>query len=68
MIIASTVNTYHREVAMARTAPISLRVEPHVKAALEHRAETARRTLASYVEILLVNHVAERPASDTPAQ
>ena len=42
---------------MARSAPISLRVEPALKAALEKAAEADRRTLAAYIEIVLSEHV-----------
>ncbi|WP_292414646.1 hypothetical protein [Mesorhizobium sp.] len=39
---------------MARTAPLGLRIEPAVKEALERAAKSDRRTVASYVEILLI--------------
>jgi hypothetical protein len=39
---------------MARTASIGIRVEPHVKAAAEKAAAVDRRTLASFVEKILV--------------
>ncbi|WP_167449294.1 hypothetical protein [Mesorhizobium hawassense] len=39
---------------MARTAPLGLRIEPAVKAALEKAAKADRRTVAAYVEILII--------------
>ena len=43
---------------MTRTAAISVRVEPALKAALEKAAAADRRSLASYVENILVDHIA----------
>jgi len=42
---------------MTKTAALSLRIEPELKAALERLAEADRRSLASYVEIALQDHV-----------
>lgn len=39
---------------MARTAPLGLRIEPVVKDALERAAKADRRTVASYVELLVI--------------
>jgi hypothetical protein len=39
---------------MARTAALGLRIEPIVKEALEAAAKADRRTVASYVEKLVV--------------
>lgn len=39
---------------MARTASIGIRVEPAVKEALEAAARSDRRTVASYIEMLIV--------------
>ncbi|MCT7375467.1 hypothetical protein [Chelativorans salis] len=39
---------------MARTAALGLRIEPIVKEALEKAAKADRRTVASYVEMLIV--------------
>lgn len=39
---------------MARTASLGIRVEPAVKEALEQAAKEDRRTVASYVEKLIV--------------
>ncbi len=39
---------------MKRTAPLGLRIKPAVKEALERAAKADRRTVASYVEILLI--------------
>lgn len=40
---------------MARTAALGLRIEPVVKEALENAAKADRRTVAAYVEKLLVD-------------
>jgi hypothetical protein len=42
---------------MSRVAHINLRVRPALKAKLEKLAEQDRRTLSSYVEIVLEEHV-----------
>lgn len=42
---------------MAKTAALSVRVEPELKEALERLAEADKRSLASYVEIALQAHV-----------
>ena len=42
---------------MARNAHINLRVRPTLKAKLEKLAEQDRRTLSSYVEMILEDHV-----------
>jgi hypothetical protein len=39
---------------MTRTASLGIRVEPVVKAALERAAKQDRRTVASYVEMLII--------------
>lgn len=39
---------------MGRTASIGIRVEPIVKEALEQAAKADRRTVAAYVEMLIV--------------
>lgn len=41
-------------VCMARTASIGIRVEPEVKEALESAAKADHRTVASYIEKLLI--------------
>jgi hypothetical protein len=43
-----------------RVAAISVRVKPAVKAALEQAAKGDDRTVASYVERLVVKHLRER--------
>ena len=48
---------------MAKTAALSFRIEPALKKALEALAKADRRSLASYLEILLEQHVAERKAA-----
>lgn len=42
---------------MAKTAAISLRVEPEVKAALEKAAKADERPLAQYIERALTAHL-----------
>jgi hypothetical protein len=42
---------------MPKTAAIGLRVEPEVKKALDKAAADDRRPVASYLEILLVDHL-----------
>ena len=42
---------------MARTASLGLRIEPDVKTALEEAAKADRRTVASFVELLLIEHL-----------
>lgn len=39
---------------MARTAALGLRIEPIVKEALENAAKSDRRTVAAYVELLII--------------
>jgi hypothetical protein len=39
---------------MARTSALGLRIEPIVKEALEKAAKADRRTVAAYVEMLIV--------------
>lgn len=50
---------------MAKTAALSLRIEPSLKEALERAASAERRTLASYVEIVLSDHVAALGRSES---
>jgi len=45
---------------LPKTAAISVRVDDDVKAAAEKAASEDRRTLASYVEKLLVEHLREK--------
>lgn len=45
---------------MARVAAISVRVEPAVKAAVERAAREDDRTVAQYVERLLIAHLREK--------
>lgn len=47
-----------------RTAPLGLRITPTLKEALSALAKAERRTLASYVELVLEDHVeSKRKAS-----
>lgn len=48
---------------MVRTAAVSIRVEPSVKEALEKLAREDGRSLASYVERILLNHIAKSSIS-----
>ena len=45
---------------MARTAAISLRVEPFLKEALDAAAKADERTMAQYVERLLTAHLRDK--------
>lgn len=45
---------------MARTAAISVRVEEDLKAAVEKAAKEDGRTVAQYVERVLVTHLKEK--------
>ncbi|WP_146208671.1 hypothetical protein [Azospirillum sp. TSO22-1] len=45
---------------MARTAAISVRVEEDLKAAVEKAAKEDARTVAQYVERLLISHLREK--------
>jgi predicted HicB family RNase H-like nuclease len=47
---------------MSRTAAITTRVEPGIKKAMEILAEEDGRSLAQYVERLLLNHLSETKA------
>jgi hypothetical protein len=44
----------------ARTAPVGLRLMPSLKADLETLAKADRRTLASYIELILEAHVSSK--------
>jgi len=50
---------YH---TMAKTAAISIRVEPALKEAIEKLAEEDRRKVAAYVELVLVEHCISKGA------
>lgn len=45
-----------------RTAPLSLRIRPSLKAALQKLADADRRQLAPYIEMVLEAHVNEKAA------
>jgi hypothetical protein len=45
---------------MARTAAVSLRVEPEVKAAVEKAARDDDRTVAQWVERLMIRELREK--------
>lgn len=47
---------------MAKTAALALRIEPTLKGALQELAKADKRSLASYVEIILESHVATKMA------
>jgi predicted DNA-binding protein len=40
-----------------RTAPVGLRLKPSLKSELDELADADRRTLASYIEMVLEAHV-----------
>jgi hypothetical protein len=40
-----------------RTAQVNLRMSPDLKAAAEKAAEAAHRSLASLIEVLLIEHI-----------
>lgn len=42
---------------MAKTAPLGLRISPEIKEALERAARDDDRSIASYVERVLVAHL-----------
>lgn len=69
---ADAVNTHHHtlcaEAFMARTAAISLRVEPQVKAAVEKAAQEEDRTVAQWVERLVIRELRERGYLPQPAE
>ena len=44
---------------MVRSAAIGIRVEPYLKELLQDLAEKDRRTLAAYIEKVLVDHLIE---------
>lgn len=59
------VNTYlhtmiEDERNMARTAAISIRVEPELKVVVEKAAKADKRTVAQWVELLIVERLQER--------
>lgn len=45
---------------MARTASIGIRIEPAVKQALETAAKSDRRTVAAYIEKLIVDDLEQK--------
>ncbi len=52
-----------------RSAPVGLRLTPSLKAELEALAKADSRPLASYIELLLKQHVAAKKAeSGKPAR
>lgn len=46
---------------MARTASIGIRVEPELKEAIEDAAKADGRTVAQYIERLLIAHLKWKP-------
>ena len=51
---------------MSKTASLSYRVPADLKAALQKLADTDKRKLGAYVQLVLEEHV-ERKGSDKPA-
>jgi hypothetical protein len=45
---------------MAKTHPLGFRLEPEVKEALEKAAKDDMRSVSSYVEKLLIEHLREK--------
>jgi len=43
---------------MAKTVPLSHRLEPELKAELQRLADADRRSLTNYIEVVLEQHVA----------
>ena len=50
-----------------KSAPVGLRLTPSFKAELEALAKADSRPLASYIELLLKQHVAAKKAEGKPA-
>jgi uncharacterized protein (DUF1778 family) len=50
----------HKEMNMARTSALSVRVTDETKQAVEKAAEADGRSVASYVERLLVAHLQDK--------
>jgi hypothetical protein len=46
-----------------KTAPLSIRIRPSLKAAIEQLAEKDRRSVAEFVEIVLEDYVTARKVS-----
>jgi predicted transcriptional regulator len=44
---------------MAKTVPLSHRLDPELKAELQRLADADRRSLTNYIEIVLEDHVAK---------
>ena len=55
----SNANNVKRSGKVVRTAAIGIRVEPGLKAALEKAAKDDGRTIASYIERILIAHLKE---------
>ena len=46
---------------MAKTVPMSFRLDPDLKAKLQKLADQDRRSLTNYVEVLLEKHISAQP-------
>lgn len=55
-------------VRMARTASIGIRVEPEVKAAVEKAAREEDRTVAQWIERLMIRELRERGYLPQPTE
>jgi predicted transcriptional regulator len=44
---------------MAKTVPLSHRLDPELKAELQRLADADRRSLTNYIEVVLEDHVAK---------
>lgn len=51
---------------MKKSAPISIRISPDLKDAIVKLAEADKRSVSTYIEIVLEKHVAEAQASAKP--
>jgi predicted DNA-binding protein len=50
----------HYDVVMEELQPTSIRLQPELKAALKRLAQEDRRSLSSYIVLVLERHVTER--------
>lgn len=55
----SVAHTYIQDSGMAKTSAISLRIADEIKKAVEKAAAADDRSVASYVERLIVSHLKE---------
>jgi predicted transcriptional regulator len=53
---------------MRRTAPISFRIKAEIKEALERLSEADKRSLSSYIELALQEHIERKAAAGGKAK